>query len=184
MVDHTFIFHPAVEHISKLIQSGELGSLLYFDSIRVNLGGFQAKTNVLWDLAPHDLSIVDLWHGGQTPTHVAAFGVKHFDDGVENISYLHLHYANKFIAHLHLNWTAPTKIRTVTVCGSKKMAIFDDNNPIEKVKIYDRSLSVNYVSPDELRVNYRSGDILAPALPGKEALAGVIEDFISIGKNG
>lgn len=185
MVDHTFAFHPAVEYLVNSIDRGDLGDLLYYDSVRVNLGGFQPKTNVLWDLAPHDLSILDLFLKGKVPTEVSAVGIRHFGTNVENLCYLNLKYENDFIAHLNLNWIAPVKIRTITVGGSKKMAIYDDNLPTEKVKVYDKSVTLTSAVEADFRVNYRTGDMTAPAISTREALKGVISHFlecITLGK--
>lgn len=178
MVDHTFAFHPAVEYLVNSIDRGDLGDLLYYDSVRVNLGGFQPRTNVLWDLAPHDLSILDLFLKGKVPTEISAVGIRHFGTSVENLCYLNLKYDNDFIAHLNLNWVAPVKIRTITVGGSKKMAIYDDNLPTEKVKVYDKSVTLTAASETDFRVNYRTGDMTAPAISTKEALKGVISHFL------
>jgi predicted dehydrogenase len=178
MVDHTFAFHPAVEYLVKATDKGDLGDLLYYDSVRVNLGGFQPSTNVLWDLAPHDLSILDLLLKGKVPTEVSAVGIRHFGSSVENLCYLNLKYEGEFIAHLNLNWTAPVKVRTITVGGSKKMAVYDDNLPTEKVKVYDKSVSLTNVTEADFRVNYRSGDMIAPAISAAEALRGVIGHFL------
>ncbi len=178
MVDHTFVFHPAVEYLTDSISDGNLGELLYYDSVRVNLGGFQPRTNVLWDLAPHDLSILDLFLNGKMPTEVSGVGIRHFGTTVENLCHLSLKYDNDFIAHLNLNWIAPVKIRTITVGGSKRMAIYDDNLPTEKVKIYDKSVTLSSPTELDFRVNYRSGDMTAPAISTQEALKGVIGHFM------
>ncbi len=182
MVDHTFVYNPAVELLASQIHSGTFGDLLYYDSVRVNLGGFQPKTNALWDLAPHDLSIIDFFTQGQTPLQISAFGRKHFTNEVENLCYLNLMYENNFIAHLHLNWIAPVKIRTVLVGGSKKMAVYDENLPTEKIKLYDRGLSLirEKPLPSDFRVSYRMGDMTAPTLSQKEALAGMTSQFIKM----
>lgn len=184
MVDHTFAFHPAVEYLANSTDRGDLGELLYYDSVRVNLGGFQPSTNALWDLAPHDLSILDLLLKGKVPTEVSAVGIRHCGSTVENLCYLNLKYDNNFIAHLNLNWMAPVKVRTITVGGSKKMAIYDDNLPTEKVKVYDKSVTLSSATDTDFRVNYRSGDMIAPAISMREALQGVISHFISCVING
>ncbi len=186
MVDHTFVYNPAVEYLADRIRKGELGDLMYYDSVRVNLGGFQKHVNALWDLAPHDLSILDLFLKGKTPVSVAATGVKQFGASVESLCYLHLAYENSFTAHLHLNWVAPVKIRTVMVGGSKKMAVYDENLPSEKIKLYDSGVDVSTESPTpgEFRVSYRMGDMMAPAIPTREALAGVVSDFVECVQTG
>ncbi len=184
MVDHTFVFHPSVEYLSNAIQHGDLGDLLYYDSVRVNLGGFQPRTNVLWDLAPHDLSILDLFLNGKVPTHISCTGVRHFGTNIENLCHLSLKYDNDFIAHLNLNWVAPVKIRTITVGGTKKMAIYDDNLSTEKVKVYDKSVTLTSPTKVDFLVNYRTGDMIAPAISTREALKGVTEHFVECIKNG
>ena len=178
MVDHTFMYHPAVELLEKRVRDGDLGDLLYYDSVRVNFGGFQAGADVLWDLAPHDLSILDVLTRGKVPQTVSAVGVKHFDQAVANQCYLSLAYKGDFIAHVHLNWTAPVKLRTVMVAGTKKMAIYDDNLPAEKVKIYDREVSLQPREAMDFRVSYRTGDMTAPAFFHREALEGVVSAFL------
>ncbi|HUP58237.1 MAG TPA: Gfo/Idh/MocA family oxidoreductase [Bdellovibrionota bacterium] len=184
MVDHTFVFHPAVEYLASSIKRGDLGDLLYYDSVRVNLGGFQANANALWDLAPHDLSILDSFLGGKSPYEVSAVGIRHFGTSVENLCYLTLRYENQLIAHINLNWVAPVKIRTITVGGSKKMAIYDDNLPTEKIKIYDKSVSLSSVDEKDFRVNYRIGDMTAPAISAHEALRSVISHFVDCVRKG
>lgn len=186
MVDHTFVYHPAVAYLRERIHNGDLGDLLYYDSVRVNLGGFQTGSNVLWDLGPHDLSILDSFTGGLMPEQVTAVGMHHFDAGTENLCYVTLKYPGRFIAHLHLNWVAPVKLRQVMVGGSEKMAIYDDNLPAEKIKIYDKGLSVDYrsASSHDLRVSYRVGDMTAPALHGTEALAVMSAHFLECIREG
>ncbi|MBI5139589.1 Gfo/Idh/MocA family oxidoreductase [Candidatus Nomurabacteria bacterium] len=184
MVDHTFVYNPAVRFLAEQIHCGNLGELLYYDSVRVNLGGFQPKTNALWDLAPHDLSIIDYFTEGKMPAQVSAVGRKHFDNDIDNLCYLNLIYPNNFIAHLHLNWISPIKIRTVLVGGSQKMAVYDENMPTEKIKLYDRGLSLvkEKPAPGDFRVSYRMGDMTAPTISGSEALEGVIKNFIKMTK--
>ena len=183
MVDHTFVFHPAVQRISAEVTRGNLGELLYYDSVRVNLGGFQPKTNVLWDLAPHDLSIIDVISGGRTPEKVTCVGVKHFNASVENLCYLNLRYSDNFVANVHLNWVAPMKVRQIMIGGSQKMIIYDDNLPTEKVKIYDKGISLEG-DPNNFRVNYRVGDMTAPAISTREALSDMVAHFIDCISNG
>ena len=179
MVDHTFAYNPPVQYLAEQIRNGNLGDLLYYDSVRANLGGFQPRTNVLWDLAPHDLSILDLFTGGKTPVSVTAVAVKHFDTQVENLCYLHLTYSNNFVAHLHLNWVAPIKIRSVMVGGTKKMAVYDENTPADRIKIYDKGVSLKTSpSSQDFKVAYRMGDMCAPAIPNHEALAQMVSEFV------
>ncbi len=178
MVDHTFVYHPAVQYLAQQISSGAFGDLLYYDSVRVNLGGFQPLTNVLWDLAPHDLSILDLFLQGKAPKSVSVLGATHYDPSNTNICYCHLTYDDGFVAHLNLNWVAPVKIRTVMVGATKKMAIYDDNLSIEKIKIYDKGMVINAAGEGhQLRASYRSGDMVAPAIDSREALSSMLAAF-------
>lgn len=178
MVDHTFIYTGAVRRIKQLIDAGELGELYYFDSVRVNLGLFQHDVNVIWDLAPHDVSIMD-YLLSQTPRAIAATGVSHFDSGMENIAYLSAYYDNNLLGHIHVNWLAPVKVRKTLVSGSKKMIIYDDTEPSEKVKVYDRG--VDFIEDKsqiyDLLIQYRTGDMLAPRLDQIEALRHVATEF-------
>jgi predicted dehydrogenase len=178
MVDHTFVYTGAVRKIKELIVSGELGSLYYFDSVRVNLGLFQHDVNVIWDLAPHDVSIMDFLLE-QSPRAISATGACHFDSGVENIAYLSSYYDNNLIGHIHVNWLAPVKVRKTLVSGSRKMIIYDDTEPSEKVKVYDRG--VDFVEDKDeiynLLIQYRTGDMLAPRLDPTEALHYVVREF-------
>ena len=133
---------------------------------------------MLWDLAPHDLSILDLFTAGKSPVAVTAMGVHHFDSKNENICYVHLTYDNNFVAHIHLNWVAPIKVRTITVGATKKMAIYDENLPTEKVKVYDKGIELSDAkSGIDLRVSYRSGDMFAPAISTQEALSIMLQNF-------
>lgn len=176
MVDHTFVYNPAVRYLSSEVEQGTFGRLLYYDSVRVNLGGFQRGANVLWDLAPHDLSILDLLLGGRIPTTAQAMAADHYDAGNANLCYCHLTYDDGFVAHLNLNWTAPTKIRTVMLGGTRKLCIYDENVSAERVKIFDKGLDVapraGKVDPE---ISYRTGDIVSPALSGREALGYLLD---------
>jgi predicted dehydrogenase len=179
MVDHTFLYTGAVQKIKELIDSNEIGEIEYFDSTRINLGLFQQDVNVLWDLAPHDISI--LFHlVKERPVSICATGISHTPNGIENIAYLTVHYASKRIAHFSCSWTSPVKLRTILIGGSKKMVLFDDVEPSEKVKIYDTGY---HISNDEdkrkLLIDYRTGDIFTPKLVQKEALFGMASDFLN-----
>jgi len=180
MVDHTFIYTGAVETMKRLIDDGELGDLYYFDSVRVNLGLFQHDVNVIWDLAPHDVSIMDyLLH--RPPQAVSATGVAHFENGIENIAYISAFYDNNLLGHIHVNWLAPVKVRKTLLSGSKKMVIYDDMEPSEKIKIYDSGIDV---VPDKdqiynILIEYRTGDMLAPKVAVTEALARVSAEFVA-----
>ncbi len=186
MVDHTFVYTGAVRKMKELVASGELGELLYFDSVRINLGLFQKDINVLWDLAPHDLSIMDYLIDRQPQT-VSAIGSCHIERGIENIAYLMMNFGDDFIAHFHFNWLAPVKIRRTMIAGSRKMILYDDIEPTEKVRIYDKGVTTNRVGPDreadyQTLVSYRTGDVWAPKLDSTEALRHVVAEFLeSIG---
>ena len=184
MVDHTFIYTGAVRKIKELVDSGELGELLYFDSVRINLGLFQSDINVVWDLAPHDLSIMDYLIARQ-PIAVNATGSCHIEPGIENIAYLMLRFADDFIAHFHFNWLAPVKIRRALLGGSKKMVVYDDIEPTEKVRVYDKGVMVTRrdgdIDPEAAYttlVSYRTGDVWVPKLDNTEALRHVSQEFI------
>ncbi len=178
-VDHTFLFTGAVQKIKELVDRHELGDLLYFDSVRINLGLFQEDVNVIYDLAPHDLSI--LMHlVGTDPVAVRAMGSRHGNHHLESLAYLHLEYADGFVAHFHFSWLAPVKIRKTIIAGTKQMIVYDDLNQTEKVKVYDKGIVVN-PSPESLnkiKVDYRTGDMLAPKLLHREALQAEAEHFI------
>lgn len=178
-VDHTFVFTPAVRKLRSLVTSGELGDLYYFDSVRVNLGLFQHDINVIWDLAPHDISILDYVVGGE-PEEIGAVGVAHAGSRTENIAYITIKYPNRFLAHVHVNWLAPAKVRQMILGGSRKMVVYDDVQPSEKVKVYDRGVSFggNGDDPYKFMVSYRSGDVVSPQLDGKEALAVEVDNIV------
>jgi predicted dehydrogenase len=185
MVDHTFIYTGAVRKIKEIVESGELGDLLYFDSVRINLGLFQRDINVVWDLAPHDLSIMDFIIGRE-PEAVTATGSCHIERGIENIAYVMLRFADEFIAHFHFNWLAPVKIRRTLLAGSRKMIVYDDIEPTEKIRIYDKGVTTNRSFEDADReaayrtlVSYRTGDVWVPKLDSTEALTYVCEEFLS-----
>lgn len=178
MVDHVFVYTGAVERIRASIESGELGDMLYYDSVRVNLGLLQHDVNVIWDLGVHDMSIID-YLLPQRPRAVSCIGARHINGGSESIAYITLHYDENFIAHSHVNWLAPVKIRMTTVCGSRRMIVYDDTVPSEKVRIYDRGVTTNGSLEDRKRllVEYRSGDMYAPKLDQTEALQAAVQHF-------
>lgn len=183
MVDHTFVYTGAVRKMKEIVASGELGELLYFDSVRINLGLFQKDINVLWDLAPHDLSIMDYLIERQ-PDMISAIGSCHIEPGIENIAYLMMHFADDFIAHFHFNWLAPVKIRRTMIAGSSKMILYDDIEPTEKVRIYDKGVTTNRTDADreanyQTLVSYRTGDVWAPKLDSTEALRHVVAEFLN-----
>ena len=179
MVDHTFVFTPAVQKIRELTLGDTLGDIHYYDSVRINLGLFQHDVNVLWDLAVHDLSIMDFVLS-QQPIAVSASGLAHVPNNPENIAYLTIFFETTLIGHVHVNWLAPVKIRRTLLGGSRRMLVFDDLETSEKIKIYDRGISVDQ-RPDEMnsmRIGYRTGDMWAPQLAIREALHAVAEHFI------
>jgi predicted dehydrogenase len=183
MVDHTFLFTGAVKKIKQVIDSGELGRLLFYDSVRVNLGLFQHDINVIWDLAPHDLSIMA--HViERKPLAISAHGSVHFEGGYEDIAYLCIDFENNgFLAHFHVNWLSPVKIRQTLISGDKKMLVWDDLDADEKVKIYDRGVDVKSANGGkngihDLLVSYRSGDVHIPKLEGLEALKAEAQYFV------
>jgi predicted dehydrogenase len=179
MVDHTFVYTPAVQKIRELTQRGDLGDIYYYDSVRINLGLFQHDVNVLWDLAVHDLSIMD-YVLGQTPASVSATGLSHVAGQPENIAYMTMFFDGRLIAHVHVNWLAPVKVRRTLLGGSRRMIVFDDLEASEKVKVYDRGISVN-PSPEnvyQMLIGYRAGDMWAPQLGLAEALQTEARHFI------
>ena len=181
MVDHTFVYTGAVRKMKEIVSSGELGDLLYFDSVRINLGLFQRDINVLWDLAPHDLSIMDHLIE-QQPQGLSAIGSCHIEQGIENIAYLIMKFRDDFIAHFHFNWLAPVKIRHTLIAGSTRMILYDDIEPTEKVRVYDKGVTANRVGDREADyqtlVSYRTGDVWAPKLDTTEALRYVVAEFL------
>jgi predicted dehydrogenase len=178
MVDHTFLYNGAVRKMKQLIEANELGELLYFDSVRVNLGLFQHDVNVIWDLAPHDFAIMDYLLNIK-PEAISANGACHFGN-LENIAYITIQYPHGLIAHIHVNWLAPVKVRTTLIGGNKKMIVYNDNEPSEKVKIYDSGVNVTAKSEDayQMLIQYRIGDMLAPRFDSTEALKLVSREFV------
>lgn len=182
-VDHTFVYTPAVRKIRDMVSSNQLGTIHYFDSVRINLGLFQSDTNVAWDLGPHDLSIADFVLQ-KRPKELMAFGVKHVEGAPENLAYLTLKYDDNLVAHFHFNWLAPLKVRTTIIGGSKKMLVWDDLEQNEKIKVYDTGIDVSKVNTDveERRrtlISYRTGDMFSPRLDGTEALSAAAREFVS-----
>ena len=185
MVDHTFVYTGAVQKIRSLIQNGELGSIYYYDAVRVNLGLFQHDVNVLWDLAVHDLSIMDFVLPSK-PIGVSATGISHVPGGPENIAYLTVFFPERLIAHVHVNWLAPTKVRRTLIGGTQKMIVYDDIEPSEKIKVYDKGITID--SDDEevyqTLVGYRTGDMWAPQIDLTEALKTEAQHFVSCLEDG
>jgi predicted dehydrogenase len=177
MVDHTFLFTGAVKKISKLLEEGTLGKLYYYDATRVNLGLFQHDINVLWDLAPHDLSIMDYLIKA-SPDGIVATGQKHLN-GHEDVAYMTLYFPEKVIAHINVNWLSPVKVRTTLIGGERRMVVWNDLEADEKVKVYDRGVDISSrEGVYELLVNYRSGDMWAPHLEQAEALRQELSYFV------
>ncbi len=183
MVDHTFLFNGAVRKIREVMEDGTLGNLYYYDSTRVNLGLFQHDANVVWDLAPHDLSIIDyLIEDG--PEAIVATGEKHVN-GTEDMAFITMYFPNKVIAHLNVNWLSPVKVRTTLIGGEKKMLVWNDLEADEKIKIYDKGVErANDNSGYELRVSYRAGDLWVPRVEQVEALARETQYFVDCVING
>jgi predicted dehydrogenase len=179
MCDHTFCYTGAVRKMKEILDSGVLGELLYFDSVRINLGLFQQDINVIWDLAPHDLSILDFLINDR-PVSVSTHGVCHAGNEIENIAYVTLRYASSFIAHFHLNWLSPVKIRRTIIGGSEKMMVWNDLEQDEKIKIYNKGITVKkdeQAERDRLLVSYRTGDMYAPHFDDTEALFFMVKEF-------
>ena len=184
MVDHTFVYTSAVRKIRELIASNALGEIYYYDAVRVNLGLFQHDVNVIWDLAIHDLSIMDYVLPSRAVA-VSATGISNIPGQPENVAYITLFFATPQIAHVHVNWLTPVKVRHTLIGGSEKMILYDDLEPSEKVKIYDKGVTVSQ-SPEavyELLVSYRSGDMWAPRLDTSEALHTEAVHFIDCIEN-
>jgi len=177
-VDHTFVYNGAVQRIRSIVDSGEIGELLYVDCVRINLGLFQSDVNVLWDLAPHDLSVVHHLIP-ERPLWVSAVGARHLGP-LESQAYLTVKYAGSLLAHFHVNWLAPVKLRSTLIGGSKRMIVYDDLAPSEKIRVYDKGVVVSSDrgARDRALVDYRIGDMFAPYVDKTEPLARVCESFV------
>jgi predicted dehydrogenase len=177
MVDHTYLFSNAVRRMKQFVESDELGELYYVDSVRINLGLFQNDVNVIWDLAPHDLAIVEHLLG-IAPRSISAWGCAHADPMIEDIAYVNVDYAERLMASFHVNWLSPVKVRQMILAGSKKSLIFNELNPSEPVKVYDRGIEVSAAEEAQrLRVGYRTGDMWSPHIEPGEALQAVVSHF-------
>ena len=179
MVDHTFVYNGAVRRIRSLVDAGELGELLYLDSVRVNLGLLQPDSNVIWDLATHDLSIMD-YLVDDRPVAVSAHGIAAAGFDHENVAYVTVHFDRGFLAHFHVNWLAPVKMRQMLLGGSQRMVVYDDTDPAEKVRVYDKGVDVDLADREtrrQLLVSYRTGDMYAPTFDRREALSLVAQEF-------
>ena len=185
LVDHTFVYTDAVRKIRELIASGELGEIYYYDAVRVNLGLFQHDVNVVWDLAIHDLSIMDFVLPAK-PVAISATGISHIPGQPENVAYITLFFSGAQIAHVHVNWLTPVKVRHTLIGGSDKMILYDDLDPSEKLKVYDKGINVTPRQEDvyKMLVSYRSGDMWAPRLDNTEALQTEALHFIDCVENG
>ncbi len=185
LVDHTFVYTGAVRKIKDIADSGQLGDILYYDSTRINLGLFQRDVDVIWDLAVHDLAIMD-YILPSSPVAVAATGINHVFGGNENLAYITMFFEENIIAHVNVNWLSPVKVRRTLLGGSKQMIVYDDMEPSEKVKVYDKGITLNG-TPDSLYkalVGYRSGDMFAPQLDMSEALKVEIQHFVDCIRTG
>lgn len=178
MVDHTFLYTGAVAKMKELIDNREIGTPRYFDSSRINLGLFQPDVNVIWDLAPHDLSILT-YLVDQQPVSINATGISHTNNGIENIAYMTVNYDSDFIAHFNVSWTSPVKVRQTLIGGDKKMIVYNDLEPTEKIRVYDTGYN-HKTQEDETRimVDYRTGDIFIPKVELQEALSNMANDFV------
>lgn len=185
MVGHTFEYNPAVHTLKKLIDSGELGQIYYIDSVRVNLGLFQPHLNVVWDLAPHDISIIR-YLLGMDPISVSAYGKDYIFKDIQDTAYLHLEYPGNILAHVHVSWLDPSKVRSMTVVGSRKMAVYDDVSTTEKIKICDKGVEKPPYTDTfgEFQCSYRYGDITIPNVRFTEPLRIECQHFIDCITNG
>jgi predicted dehydrogenase len=176
-VDHTYVYHPAVQRIRELVRAGELGRLAYIDSSRINLGLFQHDVNVLWDLAVHDLAIINTLTD-ERPVTVQAIGMAHLSQHIENIGILVLRYASGLFVHVNCSWVSPVKLRHMLIGGDRKMIVYDDLDGNEPVKIYDSGVVARTDEErNRLLYEYRAGDVYSPRIPQREALANLVGDF-------
>jgi predicted dehydrogenase len=185
MTGHTFVYTAAVNKIKDVIESGELGDILYVSTERVNLGIFQEDINVVWDLAPHDVSILNYVLSAQ-PESVSTVGNSYIRKNVEDVAFLTMKYPNETLAHVHVSWLNPNKIRSTTVVGSKKMLVYDDISQLEKIRIYDKGVNVipHYDTFGEFQLSYRFGDIFIPKLDDTEPLKTACQHFVDCIKDG
>ncbi len=189
MADHTYCYTPAVLKMQELVQEGSLGEILFVDSIRINLGLVQPDVDVFWDLAPHDLAILDfVLPGGLNPAEVSAFGADPLGTGRDCVGHLNFRLPNDATAHVHVNWLSPTKIRQMVIGGSLRTLVWDDLNPQQRLSVYDRGVSLDRQpkSAGERKssaISYRLGDTWSPALPEREALGQVVQELASCIRN-
>lgn len=185
LVDHVFLYSPSVRKMYDLVRAGEIGDILFIDSVRINLGIFQHDVNVVWDLAPHDLSIID-YLIGRSPRSVMAAGASHAHNGREDVAYLHLDYGDNLLASVHVNWLSPVKVRHFLIGGQRRSVLYNELDISERVKVYDRGIDV-LEDPEDIRrtlISYRSGDVLAPQLDTREPLAFLVAHFADCIENG
>lgn len=183
MVDHTYLYTGAVKKIKEMITKKQIGAVSYFDSTRINLGLFQPDINVIWDLASHDVAILK-YLLNEEPSSVVATGVSHTNNKIESIAYLTIYYQSNKIAHICCSWLSPVKVRKILIGGTKKMVVYDDIEPTEKVRVYDAGYEFKTEEKKKLMVDYRTGDIYIPKLDQTEALSGVARSFVeAIEKN-
>jgi predicted dehydrogenase len=185
MVDHTFLYTSAVQKIRELLHDGTLGEPYYYDSIRSSLGLFQSDVNVIWDLAVHDLSII-MYILNEAPIAVSATGSSHVAGAPENMAHITLFFESSCVAHVSVNWLSPIKIRQTFIGGSRKMIVYDDVEPTEKIKVYDKGITLNgsREKDHQLRIEYRAGDMWAPHIAAKEALQTEVQHFIDCIRDG
>jgi predicted dehydrogenase len=179
MVDHTFVYTPAIQKIRQLISEESLGQIYYYNGTRASFGLFQKDVNVIWDLAVHDVSIIQ-YILDEAPVAVSATAVSHVSGTPENMAHITLFFESSCVAHINVSWLSPIKVRQTFIGGSRKMVVYDDVEPTEKVKIYDKGITVSGSPEDnhQLRIGYRAGDMWAPHIPAKEALATEVEHFL------
>jgi predicted dehydrogenase len=185
MVDHTFLYTPAVQKIRELLLKKELGDIYYYDSTRSSLGLFQKDINVIWDLAVHDISIIR-YILDEEPIAVSATGSCHVAGSPENMAHITLFFANACVAHVSVNWLSPVKVRQTFIGGSRKMIVYDDLEPTEKIKVYDKGITIDALSEDahQFRIGYRAGDMWAPHIAPTEALQTEVEHFVECVRTG
>ena len=183
MVGHTFVFSPPVRKVKELIDAGLIGPLYYVETTRVNLGLFQKDVSVLWDLGPHDISILIYWLG-EVPIQVSARGRSYLGEALEDVAFLTLEFPSGILAQVQLSWLAPSKLRRTSIVGRQRMIVYDDLEPVEKVKVFDRGVDRQPASFGEFQLTYRSGDILSPRLDTTEPLFIECEHFLECIRSG
>jgi predicted dehydrogenase len=183
LIGHTFVFSPPVRKVKELIDSGMLGPIYYVETTRVNLGLFQKDVSVLWDLGPHDVSILNYWLG-EVPRQVSARGRSYLGEALEDVAFLTLEFPSGILAQLQISWLAPSKLRRTSIVGRQKMIVYDDLEPVEKIKVYDRGVDHQPASFGEFQLTYRSGDILIPRLDTSEPLRIECEHFLECIRTG